>query len=91
MHWVKKHGKVLAACDEGIIGMTFKEGEATLRVSESFYKGSLVTKQELSELLSEYSNINLVGEETIKTAEEKNMISRVIRIEKTPYAVIFKI
>ncbi len=91
MHWVKEHGRVLAACDEEIIGKTFKEEELTLTINEAFYKGRLVTSEELVELLSIHSNINLAGKQTIKTAEQKRMIKKVIKVEGVPYAVVFKI
>ena len=42
MIWIKKHGEVLAACDENIIGKRFSDGELELHLNEKFYKGKLV-------------------------------------------------
>lgn len=91
MIWVKKHGKVLAACDEKILGKKFKEENLELHVKEDFYKGKLVSGEEFSKMIDEMENINLVGEEAVRIAEEKSLIADVRKINNIPHALIIKI
>lgn len=91
MFWVKKHGKVLAACDEDILGKTLAQGNRHLKVNESFYKDLLVGENDLSSLLLESGNINLVGKEVIKIARRLRVVHAVNEIAGVPYAIVFRI
>ncbi len=91
MIFVKRHQGVLAACDEDLVGKKFEDGELILDIKESFYRGEIVSGKELSEMLADYSNINLVGEQTIKIAKGIKLIDKVGRIKGVPYAMIFKV
>ncbi len=64
------HGneRILAACDEDILGMTFEGGGAKLRVSETFYKGETVTPEAFVERMKSVTIMNLVGEEVVSLA-----------------------
>jgi len=90
MIWTKRHEGVLAACDEDLLGKSFKEQELELHVNEDFYKGELTSEDVFSKLLDRADNINLVGEETIKIAERKSLIADVKKIQGIPFAIIFK-
>ena len=90
MIWTKKHGEVLAACDEELLGKRFKEQGLELHVNEHFYKGELISEDVFSKLLDKADNINLVGKETIKIAERKSLIADVKKIQSIPFAIIFK-
>lgn len=89
MHWKKEHGKILAACDEDLVGEEIKEEERSIEVKESFYKGEKVETKELKELIKEYDNINLIGEETVNTARDQGKIAETMKIKEVPYALIF--
>ncbi len=91
MIFVKRHREVLAACDEDLIGKKFEENDLVLDVKESFYRGDRVSGKELSEMLTDYGNINLVGEQTIKIAKGIKLVDKVGRIKGVPYAMIFKV
>jgi len=91
MIFVKKHPGVLAACDDRLIGKRFEEKDLVLDVRESFYRGELVDEDRLSEMLTDASNINLVGEQTIRTAKKSKLVDKVGRINGVPYAIIFKV
>lgn len=88
---VKKNGDVLAACDDSLLGKRFEEKDLILDLRESFYKGELVGDGQFCRMLSEASNINLVGEETIRTARKAKIVRNVGRIAGVPYAIIFKV
>ncbi|WP_456326858.1 DUF424 domain-containing protein [Palaeococcus sp. (in: euryarchaeotes)] len=86
-------GEVLvAACDENLLGKTFREGELKLEVKERFYKGELREVGELKALLSEATIANLVGEECVGKAVELGYVDkdRILRIEGVPHAQIAK-
>jgi len=85
--------KMVAACDEKLLGKTFREGKLKLEVKESFYRGDSANCKELSKALKEATIANLVGETTIQCAIDCGAIDKenVIRIEKIPHAQMVKI
>ena len=62
---------ILAACDEELVGMTFRSGRSRLDVSEMFYKGESVGKDVLIERMKGATIMNLVGAETVAVAIEQ--------------------
>ncbi|MFH1424979.1 MAG: DUF424 family protein [archaeon] len=83
-------GKVLAACDEELLGKNFKETGRTLEVRESFYGGKIVTIEEFSDKLQACTIANLVGDIVVGKALELGLVaeSSVIRIQNVPHAQI---
>jgi hypothetical protein len=79
---------LLAACDEELLGKTFREGELKLEVKERFYKGELVEESALEGLLEEATIANLTGERCVSKAIELGYVDeeRVLRIEGVPHA-----
>jgi hypothetical protein len=59
---------ILAACDEELVGRTFREGPARLDVSEIFYKGESIEAPQLAERMKEVTIMNLVGSGVIDVA-----------------------
>jgi len=88
---VKRNGEVLAACDESLVGKRFEEKELVLDIKKSFYLDRTVGEKELSRMLAEAKNINLVGEQTINIAKRDKLVRKVGRIKGVPYAIIFKV
>ncbi|MEO2152472.1 MAG: DUF424 domain-containing protein [Thermococcus sp.] len=84
---------LLAACDEELIGKTFREGELKLEVKERFYKGELVEEERLKELLDEATIANLTGERCVAKAIELGYVDpeRVLRIQGIPHAQMAKL
>jgi hypothetical protein len=84
---------LLAACDEELIGKTFREGELKLEVKERFYKGELVEEEKLKELLDEATIANLTGERCVSKAIELGYVDpeRVLRIQGVPHAQMAKL
>lgn len=79
---------LLAAADEELIGKELREGKYKLRVSENFYKETLVEEGMLKDLLSMCSVANLVGRRSIEIAINLGYISNenVIYIQGVPHA-----
>ena len=59
---------ILAACDEDILGKTFRGDGAKITVSESFYKGESIGPEAFVERMKSVSIMNLVGDEVIALA-----------------------
>ncbi|WP_457752036.1 DUF424 domain-containing protein [Thermococcus sp.] len=79
---------LLAACDEELLGRTFREGEIKLEVKERFYKGELVEEGQLGELLEEATIANLTGERCVSKAIELGYVDpeRVLKVQGVPHA-----
>lgn len=74
---IHTHGneRILAACDEDIIGMTFEGEGAKIRVSESFYRGESISPEAFVERMKSVTIMNLVGEEVIALAIAEGKVS----------------
>ncbi|MBQ7404846.1 MAG: DUF424 family protein [Candidatus Methanomethylophilaceae archaeon] len=66
---------MLAACDEDLIGMTFRGDGTRITVSERFYKGESVDATTLAERMKSVSIMNLVGDEVISVAISEGHVS----------------
>ena len=66
---------ILAACDEHLVGMTFREEGKRLDVSEIFYKGEAVGRDALVDRMKSVSIMNLVGDEVVTIAIEEGYVS----------------
>ncbi len=89
----RQNRKIVAVCDEDLIGKTFEEKDLQLKISEYFYKGSILSEQEIINILKDATNINLVGKKTIEVALKNNIISNdhIIKIQGVPHAQVFSL
>lgn len=83
---------ILAACDEDILGQTFRSGKAKITVTETFYNGELVPEEAFVAKLKEYRNINLVGNRVVDLAIENKIVDPdyVMTIGDVKYAQVVK-
>lgn len=84
---------VLAACDADLVGKTLNaKNGAQVYVNPAFYSGETVTRERLSELISDATIINLFGKETVSLAIEKRHCSKenTIEIAGIPHGQIVK-
>jgi Uncharacterized conserved protein, COG2412 len=79
---------LLAAADEEIMGLEFKEGKYRIKVSEGFYKGQLVNEQQYIELFRLCTVANIVGSRAVEAAIKAGFIdrSRILVIGGVPHA-----
>ncbi len=95
--YVKTHQSedsvVTAICDENLIGKTFSEDGREIIISERFYGGDKKSEEEVTEILKNASNLNLIGEETINLSLKLNIITKdsIMLIDKIPHAQVFEI
>ena len=66
---------ILAACDEEILGKTFRGGGAKITVSQTFYGGDLVTEEVFIERTRSASIMNLVGNAVVDRALAEGIVS----------------
>lgn len=69
-----ERGLLVAACDDGLIGETFENGDVTLTVNEEFYGGEEATPEDVMQSLSNASVANLVGTEVVELAIEEGFV-----------------
>ena len=73
---IHKHGdeRLLAACDEELLGRTFSEGVVKVTISENFYGMDTMTEETLGERMGSVTIMNLFGERTISVGIEKGFV-----------------
>jgi len=90
----KSYRIVAAFCDSELVGKRFEEGNKELNLKESFYRDKEVSYEEAMKIMirqaREDATFNIVGEESIKAAQETGIISEksVGYINKIPFALI---
>lgn len=84
---------IVAVCDKEIIGMKFHEGELTLKLEISFYKGRAASETEVKKALSCATIANIAGEKAIACAVECGCVDpdTIIFIEGIPHAQMIRI
>lgn len=88
-----KRGLLVAACDAGLLGETFRQGKMKLEVSTEFYGGALCPIEKAVEALTKADFANLVGETTINAAVDKGLVDpqAVIYFGAVPHVQIVKL
>ncbi len=84
--------RVVAVCDEEILGETLEGGRVPFKVSEGFYKGTLGEIDEAIAAMRQATICNLVGKTIVEAAIECNMVHEraVIYFGDIPHAQIVK-
>lgn len=67
--------RILAACDEDLLGRTFESDGARITVSESFYKGEALSAEAFVERMKSVTIMNLVGDEVVSIAMSEGHVS----------------
>ena len=81
---------VLGACDADLIGKTLRSSNgAKVFINPKFYKGEIISAEELLILLKTATIVNLFGEETIAAVKSLNL--KTIMVGGVPHSQIFKI
>ncbi len=91
----KSYRPVIALCDSNLLGKRFESGVYQLHITESFYKGDELSKEEVIKILIKWAmedaTFNIAGHESIKTAIEAGIIQEtsISKIQEVPYALSF--
>ena len=88
-----KKGVLVAICDSGLLGETFRQGKMKLEVNTGFYGGGLCAIEEAMEALAKADTANLVGEATIKAAIQKGIVDpqAVVYFGEVPHVQIVRL
>ncbi len=84
---------VFAACDRELIGSKLKKGKISVEVTESFYKGDIVSEERLAEAIKCATNANLFGEKVINCAIKCGLVDpdTVMIIDGVPHVQIYRV
>jgi hypothetical protein len=72
---VHKHDRILAACDEEVLGKIFSGNDIKIEVSEGFYGGELISEEDFVERTKSVSIMNLVGNAVVERAIAEGIVS----------------
>lgn len=95
--YIKIHGtgdsKVVAICDESLIGKKLSNKDIGIEVTEMFYKGKKINTKELKKIIKNEKNVNLIGKETVTCAIEENILNtdNIIWFGDIPHTIIMEI
>lgn len=80
--------RLVAACDEELLGSSYREGKFRLDVPAAFYDGLRVDETNLSAYLRSATIANLVGARTVDLARRLGMIQagHVLTVQGIPHA-----
>ena len=83
---------LLAVCDKEYIGKKFENEKIEITISEKFYNGQELDKNELIDLMNESDSINLFGEKCVNIAKEEGLITEksIIMINNVPHAQVYR-
>lgn len=95
--WVKVHHSktgetVVAVCDEDLLGKKIEVSEGfTVEISEAFYGGALITRDELDRYIVQAKILNILGEKAVSYMVEKGVVPEraVIRIGDIPHVQVY--
>ena len=84
---------MVAICDFGLVGETFRQGKLKLDVKPDFYKGSISSFEEALHEIDTADIANLVGTGIVEAAVQKGLVapSAVLRIAGIPHVQIIRL
>lgn len=83
---------LIAACDEEILGQTFRGNGLKITVTDAFYNGELIPEETFVERMRSFTIMNLVGERTVGLAVENGYVDKdcIIDIGGVKHAQVVK-
>ncbi len=84
--------KIVAICDEELLGRRFSEGGIVLYADPKFYGGSLVPLSVALVEAQDATIINMIGEKIVRAAIEAGLVhpQAVLRVEGVPHAQVVR-
>ena len=84
--------RMLNICDTDLLGRTLKRDNFSLKISQEYYAGKVVEKEEAKDLLKESDSINMVGKEIISLSVDMGIGSQdgVKVVDGIPFLIVFK-
>lgn len=91
----RSYRNVVAICDKELVGKKFEEGKKQLEVSENFFGGEEMSKEEIIKLIErqakEDASFNIAGKESVAAAVESGLAEEetVGYVQEIPIILIF--
>lgn len=84
---------IVAVCDRELLGKTLKEGNLKVTISEEFYKGNLVSEEDVMGIIPKAGNLNLFGDMAVSCAIRCGVVnpSSVKIIDGVAHAQVFRL
>ncbi|MGC8899033.1 MAG: DUF424 domain-containing protein [Candidatus Micrarchaeia archaeon] len=86
--------KVVAVCDEELIGKIYEEGEVVLdlKTYKDFYVGKVESEKEIKKYLEKFDSANIVGEKSVSLAISLGLCkkSEIRTIAGIPHIQVYK-
>jgi len=86
--------RIVAICDNELLGKKFEEGKKAIEIKESFFKGDEKTESEILKIIEdsagEDSTFNIVGKDSVNVALKSGLIQPegIIKIRGIPIALV---
>ena len=84
---------MVACCDSRLLGMTLKDDELEVHVSERFYGGEKVSEEMMLKAISESTVANIMGDDAVEAALRCGAVdeSGVREVCKVKHAQIYRV
>ena len=84
---------MVACCDQGLVGKTFRQGRLKLSVEAKFYGSSALSVAEALMVLEQADILNLVGPEVVAAAIERGLVhpDAVVSVDGVPHVQVMKL
>ena len=88
IHKTQDGKKIVAVCDEELIGKKFKEKSIQLDLSSNFYKGEKKSEEEIIKMFDDAYIVNMVGKNAINLGKKVGIVleNNIIYVQKIPHA-----
>ena len=85
------HGRVVAICDEDLVGKTLEDTKHYMKITEHFYKGEKKEEKAVLDVLKDAENINFMGREAVELGLKAKKIApeQVKIIAGVPHAQVY--
>jgi len=86
--------RIVAICDNELLGKKFEEGKKAIEIKESFFKGDEKTEQEILKIIEESTGedatFNIIGKNSVDVALKSGLIQPggIIKIQGVPVALV---
>lgn len=88
VHKTQDGKKIVAICDEDLIGKKFVEKNIQLDLSSNFYNGERKSEDEIIKILDDAYIVNMVGKNSVNLGKKTGIIleNNVIYVKGIPHA-----
>lgn len=80
--------KILAICDDDLIGKKFEEKNVQLDLTSGFYNGEKRTESEIEKMFDDAYIVNMVGKNSVELGKKAGIVSEenIIYVKKIPHS-----